>query len=148
MIVALNQIAEIKDIGMHVRKKIIQEYGSTFGRCIDASDLICEILTRQCYIVETKQVWVLYEYFENCTDLCYEEHWLVNIRYKGKPLYLDVTMDQFQWAFSKKLPELYLETKLPNFYLPRKPGKVVLDRCGWTDWYNKGNYINNFRYWN
>lgn len=56
-------------------------------------------------------------------------------------------MDQFQWAFSKKLPNIYFGGKLPNFYLRREPGKTTLDMCGWNDWIKCGYYENDFDYW-
>lgn len=144
-------LAEIKDIAIIARKIIEDKYGKTneamMGKCIEASDLITMQLQIKGYRASGKQVWCLYENFEGCSDYCFEEHWITLVESGKDKLYIDVTMNQFQWAFSKKLPRIYLNKKLPNFYLTRKPGKTTLDKCGWNDWYNYGDYINNFDYW-
>jgi hypothetical protein len=111
------------------------------------TDTLVDIYIKHGYKAEAKQVWCLYENFEGCSYLCYEEHWLVKIIHNNISIYVDVTMNQFQWAFNKKLPYMYIENRLPNFYLARKPGKITLDKCGWNDWYNYGNYINEFDYY-
>ena len=135
-------------IAIEERQRTLQIFGTVHCKCIETSDRIFDrILDETAYDVHQKQVWVLYEHFENCYEQCYEEHWLTYIVYHGRRMYIDATMDQFQWAFSRKLPEIYIEYELPKFYLIKRPGKVILDRCGWNDWYNNGNYINNFDYY-
>lgn len=145
----MREIEILKQIALKEREILMQKYGNTFGKCIEATDNIVEYLLKvePKLKPEAKQVWVLYENFEGCTDICYEEHWLAKVLVKGYPYYIDVTMDQFQWAFYKKLPEIYFDRKLPNFYLVREPGKATLSKCGWTDWYNTGDYVNNFNYY-
>lgn len=144
-------ITKIKQLAMQYKKELITKYGNDDfalqGKCIEASDELVSRLKKLGYNTGAKQVYVLYENFESCSNYCYEEHWLCLILKGGQRLYLDITMNQFQWAFSKKLPLIYLKHKLPNFYLVHKPGKTILDRCGWNDWYNTGNYINNFDYY-
>ena len=147
-----SETQKILDIATYGRNMLEHKYGNKsenmMGKCIEATDTLVKIYKQQGFNAVAKQVWCLYEYFESCSDYCFEEHWIVVIE-KGKDKkYVDITMDQFQWAFSKKLPRVYMYSKLPNFYLSRKPGKVTLDKCGWNDWYNYGNYINNFNYWN
>ena len=137
----------INNIAVTVRNNILRTYGTTQGKCIEASDRIASMLVEMGFNAHVKQVWCLYENFENCMDYCYEEHWVAYVLLDGRRLYIDVTMDQFQWAFSKKLPEVYMGYKLPKFYLFKKPGKGTLDKCGWTSWYNTGNYENNFVYY-
>ena len=144
------QLFNIKHVAQVIRNDIYTRYnGQMMGKCIEASDTIVAYLRQYRITCEAKQVWVLYEYFENCMSCCYEEHWLVEIRHSKNKYYLDVTMDQFQSQFSKKLPEIYFSEKLPNFYLTRKitPNSKVLNICGWNDWYETGNYENNFNYW-
>lgn len=141
-------IDKIRQIAYEERQKTLNKYNTTTGMCIETSDRITNrILLETKLQAHPKLIWVLYEYFENCYEYCYEEHWITYVLYKGRRIYIDATMDQFQWAFSKNLPDIYISYKLPNFYLIHKPGRTILDRCGWTDWYNKGNYINNFNYW-
>lgn len=141
------QIEQISAIAIAVRNEILRKYGTTAGKCIMASDTIEAKLKERGYDAHVKQVWCLYENFETCMDYCFEEHWVAYVLLGGHRLYIDVTMDQFQWAFSKELPQLYMQYRLPKFYLSKKPGKTTLDKCGWTSWYNTGNYENNFIYY-
>ena len=144
----VEKLMSIKQVAMHERALIEQKYnGNTMGKCIEATDTIVAQLTSMGIKAEAKQVWCLYELFESCSNYCYEEHWVVKATVGNIVRYIDVTMDQFQWAFRKKLPEIYTGNKLPNFYLTRKPGKGTLDKCGWNDWYNYGDYVNNFNYY-
>lgn len=145
------ELIKISKIAHELKENLIKKYGNTndamMGKCIEASDTLVMVLDNYGIKARAKQVWCLYEYFENCSNYCYEEHWIVEI-YKNKDKrYIDLTMNQFQWAFSKKLPSVYMSSKLPNFYLTRKPGKGTLDKCGWNDWYNYGDYENKFDYW-
>lgn len=146
------QLILIQNTALQVRNQLENKYGSSnedmMGKCIEASDLITEKLKHLGFKAESYRVWCLYEYFQSCTNYCYEEHWITKVVSGQEKLYIDVTMNQFQWAFiSKRLPRIYLDDKLPNFYLTRKPGKTTLDKCGWTSWYNTGDYINKFNYW-
>lgn len=77
-------------------------HGQTSGKCIEASDLLHDILSKKGFKVFSINVFVLYEQFENCSAYCYEEHWLNYVLINGRRVYIDTTMDQFQWAFSKK----------------------------------------------
>lgn len=144
-------IQKIKEISKNVKQYLINKYGPTndnmMGKCIEASDTLVIKLKQYGFNAEAKQVWCLYEYFESCSDYCFEEHWLVKVT-KGKDKqFIDLTLNQFQWAFTKELPQIYLSEKLPNFLLVRKPGKTIFDKCGWTDWMEYGEYINNFNYY-
>lgn len=133
------------------RTSLERHYGrgdSLMGKCIISSDNLRSVLTKAGFNIQPMQVWVLYEYFENCSDYCYEEHWINKVKIANRVYYVDCTMDQFQWAFhSFKLPRIYIGRKLPNWMLTREPSKRVLNMCGWTDWYEGGDYINNFDYW-
>ena len=136
----------VKEIAIHERYRLDKKYNNEImGKCIEATDSIISKLREHNYgiIAEAKQVWVLYENFESCSNYCYEERWLVKVKVGRETWYVDATMDQFQWAFSKKLPRIYIGKYLPKFYLVRKPGKTTLDKCGWNDWYNYGDYENN-----
>lgn len=138
----------ILTVAQQERSVLLNKYNANLiGKCIEASDRLVEIYKSIGYQAKAKQVWCLYEYFESCSNYCYEEHWLAELIKGKEKLYVDITLDQFQWAFSRKLPEIWMQNKLPKFLLTRKPGKTALDKCGWNDWYNYGNYINNFEYY-
>ena len=143
----MNRKEIINKVAYNVRTNLLNKYnGDLFGKCIEASDTIVKELKKYNIKSEAIKVYCLYENFESCSDYCYEEHWLVKFRADNKIWYLDITINQFQWAFYKQLPDIYCNTKLPNFYLKRITNEV-LDLCGWNDWYNTGSYINNFDYW-
>lgn len=145
-----NNIKEILyRIAYEERLRTLKMYGNTNGKCIETSDKITERLINELHLdAHPYKVYVLYENFESCMEYCYEEHWITYVLFHGQRIYIDTTMDQFQWAFSKQLPKIYIDDRLPIFYLNKEPGKVILDKCGWNDWYNYGNYINNFEYYN
>ena len=144
-------ISKINHIARCVRQELESKYGSgtydLMGKCIEATDKLVDLYRKAGFKAEAKQVWVLYENFESCSDYCYEEHWLTKVYSGNNKIYVDVTMTQFQWAFTVNFNKIFISDKLPNFYLSRKPGKTILDRCGWNDWYNTGNYVNNFNYY-
>lgn len=141
----------IQDCASQVRNNLQKKYGykseNMMGKCIEASDKLVYVLKRHGYSrVRAKQVWVLYQNFETCSNYCFEEHWIVEVGYGECKWYVDTTMDQFSWAFDFPIPPIWIGTKLPTFMLPRRPGKTTLQKCGWTDWYNTGNYVNDFEY--
>lgn len=151
-------MAEVKVDGIKVLIRTVIEHrislekhfgrDNLMGKCIISSDSLRKELQRRGFVVEPVQTWVLYEYFENCNDSCYEEHWLNKVKIGNKIYYIDCTMDQFQWAFqSHKLPRVYVGRTLPNWMLRNEPSKRVLNLCGWTDWWEIGDYENNFEYW-
>lgn len=146
-----NEHMKIAEVATQARKMLESKYGNKYdnlmGKCIEASDLITSQLQIIGFNAYSKQVWCLYENFESCSNYCYEEHWITVVEKGKSKIYIDTTITQFQWAFSKKLPNIWLKEKLPNFFLTRKPGKVTLDKCGWNDWYNYGDYVNEFNYY-
>ena len=146
-----NERMKIAEVATQARKMLESKYGNKYdnlmGKCIEASDLITSQLQIIGFNAYSKQVWCLYENFESCSNYCYEEHWITVVEKGKSKIYIDTTITQFQWAFSKKLPNIWLKEKLPNFFLTRKPGKVTLDKCGWNDWYNYGDYVNKFNYY-
>ena len=148
--VHMDKLSILINTVMRHRTSLEKRFGQNniMGKCIISSDHLRRALQRKGFIVEPVQVWVLYEYFENCSDYCYEEHWLNKVKFGNRVYYVDCTMDQFQWAFhSHKLPKVYMGRTLPNWMLANKPSKHTLNVCGWTDWYEVGDYVNRFNYW-
>lgn len=140
-------VAQTISLRNTLEKKYGMHKGAMMGKCIEASDVLAAKLKQQGYNANAKQVWVLYQNFESCSDYCYEEHWIVEVT-KGKDkVYIDTTLDQFQYFFDEiELPTVFIHNRLATFMLSRKPGRETLRKCGWTDWYNTGDYINNFEY--
>lgn len=137
---------------VNVRAALENKYGhetmSIMGKCIEGTDRLVSILRNKGLKAKPYQVWALYEYYENCLSQCYEEHWISMVECNGGRLYLDPTFNQFQWAMCTNiLPKVYIGVTLPNWLLSRKPGREVLWKCGWTDYYNGYSFNNNFDYW-
>ena len=63
------------------------------------------------------------------------------------PIFVDTTIQQFGWAFEKKLPEIYIGYTLPNFFLPQEPDEKILDDCGWNGFYDGYEISKNFDYY-
>lgn len=146
----LDYVRHIQGCALFVKNNLQAKYGynkeNMMGKCIEASDTLAALLKHHGYDAKAKQVWVLYQNFESCSNYCFEEHWIVEVKVNSYKWYVDITLEQFQWAFDLMLPSVWIKDKLATFMLPRKPGKVTLDKCGWNDWYNYGDYENNFNY--
>jgi hypothetical protein len=115
-----------------LRKELNNKFGaspdSVMGKCIIASDELSKRINRLGLKSKAYRVWVLYEDFEGCTDYCFEEHWMVCIDIGGgRRIYVDPTFNQFQWAFSRKLPQVYIGAVLPNWCLTKRPGERTLE---------------------
>ena len=146
----VTDLGKIRQIATINRMKLEEKYGkhrdAMMGKCIEASDTLVTMLNMAGFSAKAKQVWVLYQNFESCSIYCYEEHLIVEVIKGNEKVYIDTTLDQFQWAFDIALPRKWISDKLASFMLPRKPGRVTLKKCGWTDWYNTGDYYNEFEY--
>lgn len=143
-------INKIKKVLIETRQYIDNKYnGIMDGHCIEASDIIVKKLKKMNYYVTSHQGYCLYEYYENCTDQPYGDHVYTLVRDKesNQTLYLDVTLDQFQSQFNKKIPPIVMLDYIPNFILKRRPSKEILQKCGWLDYWDGYRYYNNFDYY-
>lgn len=139
---------ELVRVRLALENKYGRESENMMGKCIEGSDKLVELLKRKRINARAYQVWALYENYESCLSCCYEEHWIVLVEHNGSRLYLDPTFNQFQWAiYERTLPKVYIGATLPNWLLSRRPGREVLKRCGWTDYYNGRQSDNDFDYW-
>lgn len=139
--------AELIKIRGNLERKYGQLPENMAGKCIEGADSLAAELCRKGIKARAYQVWALYEYYSTCTVYCYEEHWIVMVETGSGRLYLDPTFNQFQPMMSRALPKIYIGAVLPNWLLPREPGRAVLNRCGWNDFYNGRNWDNSFDYW-
>ena len=139
-----------------VRIQLMEKYPESLdvdhvlaGKCIEASDELARRLSDKGYDSEPIRVFCLYEDWDNCPEICYEEHWLVRVNNHnhGDNIYIDPTMNQFQWAFYEKIPEIFIGTEKPSFYLDEEPDEDFLEKVGWTDYYENGDNEPNFEYW-
>jgi hypothetical protein len=139
----------IYQVAVRVREYLEKNYGEhLYGKCIEASDLIIAGLKKKGIKATTHQGYCLYELYENCTDVPYADHVYTLYRKGNQLLYIDITLDQFQSQFTRNIPKIVILDYIPNFILKRKPGRdTILHECGWTDYYEGYNYINNFNYY-
>ena len=143
-----DSLLAIKKTSRQLYSELMTKFNNDLsGKCIIASDELARRLTKLGIKAETHQCWCLYECFEGCSNYCFEEHWVVRAKAGSQTVYIDLTISQFQWAFTRDIGKLYIGAKLPKFLLHRKPGRDTLKKCGWTDWYNTGSYVNNFEYY-
>ena len=92
------------------------------GRCIEASDMLTERLTKLGYTCKSRQCFVMYANWCSCSDRCYDEHWYTEVITSEGLICADATMAQFRWAFNDVLPEVYVGEK-PPYYLDEEPDK-------------------------
>lgn len=135
-----------------LRAALVKKYPQgLMGKCIEATDLLVNKLNQMGFKAKAIQVWALYENFGYVTgSQPYEEHWICRVdssKSGNKWVYIDVTMDQFQWAMYEKLPPVYIGEVCPNWLLRREPKRDTLNKCGWNDYWETGFYDSNFDYW-
>lgn len=144
----LKTAKEVRNELLEAEREQGGEDNNLMGKCIQASDRIADILQQEGYVCESIQCWCLYEDWESCPEVCYEEHWVNKIT-KGKDtLYVDATCSQFQWAFFEQLPDIYMGKQLPNFFLEKEPDLAFMKVIGWAHYYEYGEGSPNFDFGN
>lgn len=94
------------------------EYGLDLcGTCIEASDMIVDMLYDIGIKAETVEGWCVYEDDSSCSDRCYDEHTWVEC----EGYYIDVTADQFNSCMFNKLQEIYVTKEKPMCMVYDKP---------------------------
>lgn len=117
----------IEQTAQTVRETLLCLYGENLtGHCIEASELICELLLvkgiRHATMIEG---WCLYENDENCTDRCYDEHTWVEV----DDIYVDVTADQFNPCMFHKLSSVIVGSR-PDCMVYERPSYEWLEEKG------------------
>lgn len=137
---------------VQLRTVMVKRYPQgLIGKCIEATDTLVWKLNQLGFVAKAMQVWALYKRFDKCTgSQPYEEHWICRVDNGvagNRWVYIDITMDQFQWAMDKELPPVYVGGVCPNWMLRREPKSGVLNKCGWTEYWETGYCDNRFNYW-
>lgn len=103
----------VEPILTEVRKEMIDKYGEDFlyGKCIEASDRIVELLSQKGIEASTIEGWVHYDFDEGCSDRPYDEHTWVET---SSHLICDVTATQFNAFMEEDYPEIICQYKLPH----------------------------------
>lgn len=100
------------------------EYGLDLcGTCIEASDMIVDMLYDIGIKAETVEGWCVYEDDSACSDRCYDEHTWVEC----EGYYIDVTADQFNSCMFNKLQEIYVTKQKPMCMLYDEPNYTWLE---------------------
>lgn len=110
-----------------VRRKLSLQYnGDVTGQCVEASDIIVELLRRYGYLdVKCVCGYCVYDDWSHCSDAPYDPHtwvelWLPN---EELPYYLDVTADQFNYGMDPdhKFSSIIFRKGLPHGMRYTKP---------------------------
>lgn len=110
----------VEPILTRVRKEMIDKYGEDFlyGKCIEASDRIVELLKLKGIEASTIEGWVHYDFDEGCSDRPYDEHTWVET---SSHLICDVTATQFNAFMEEDYPEIICQYKLPYGFQYSEP---------------------------
>lgn len=79
-----------------------------YGKCIEASDKIVELLNKEGIDAKTIEGWCLYDFDDGCSDRPYDEHTWVELK---DGTYIDVTATQFQSFIDEDIPEIIIGDK-------------------------------------
>lgn len=109
-----------REIASQVRKEIIDKYGEDFlyGKCIEASDRIVDLLSKEGINSKTIEGWVHYDCDEGCTDRDYDEHTWVETE---DGYVIDVTATQFNAFMEEDYPDVIISKELPYRYSYDEP---------------------------
>lgn len=116
----VNNEQSYKEIASQVRKEIVDKYGEDFlyGKCIEASEKIVELLSKEGINSKTIEGWVHYDCDEGCTDRDYDEHTWVETE---DGYIIDVTATQFNSFMEEDYPDIIISKELPHGYSYDEP---------------------------
>ena len=121
-----------REIASQVRKEIVDKYSEDFlyGKCIEASEKIVELLAKEGVKSTTVEGWVHYDCDEGCTDRDYDEHTWVETE---DGYIIDVTATQFNHFMDEDYPAVIVQNELPWGYSYDEPDSY-LDDYSDEDW--------------
>lgn len=117
------------EVANDIRSHIIHKYGEDFlhGKCIEASDMIVDILTQKGVNAKTIEGWVTYDNPEGCTDRDYDEHTWVEVKSLEDKFIVDVTATQFNHFMDEDYPNIIIAGELPHGFSYEEPENSLLD---------------------
>lgn len=109
----------INKICKQVRDEIVSKYGedNLYGKCIEASERIVELLKQNNIYATTIEGWCIYDDDSGCSDRPYDEHTWVEL---ADSTYIDVTATQFQSFIYEDIPDIIIGSK-PNYMVYEEP---------------------------
>ena len=107
---SLNEVTDKSktyNICKQVRDELVNKYGEDFlyGKCIEASDKIVELLNKEGIDAKTVEGWCVYDDDSGCSDRPYDEHTWVELE---DGTYIDVTATQFQSFIEDDIPDIII----------------------------------------
>lgn len=109
----------VQKIATQVRDEIVDKYGADnlYGKCIEASDKIKELLDKEGIDSHTVEGWCIYSEDASCSDRPYDEHTWVEL---NDGTYIDVTATQFQSFVDEEIPDIIIGD-MPNYMTYEEP---------------------------
>lgn len=109
----------INKICKQVRDEIVSKYGedNLYGKCIEASERIVELLKQNDVYATTIEGWCIYDDDSGCSDRPYDEHTWVEL---ADSTYIDVTATQFQSFIYEDIPDIIIGSK-PDYMVYEEP---------------------------
>jgi hypothetical protein len=108
------------------RNYITAKYGDgtdLCGKCIEASDYLCELLNSNGIEATTVEGYIIYDDDSNCSDRAWDEHTWVEL---SDGTVVDVTIEQFNPMMYQDYPAILIE-KDPYNYVYDRPDFNWLD---------------------
>lgn len=114
----------IYNICKQVRNELVNKYGKDYlyGKCIEASDKIVELLDKQGIKAKVVEGWCNYDDPTCCSDRPYDEHTWVEL---ADGTYVDVTATQFQCFMDEEIPEIIIGAK--PYYMSYEEPEIELE---------------------
>ena len=117
------------EVANDVRSHMVHTYGEDFlhGKCIEASDMIVDLLKQKDVDAKAVEGWVTYDNPEGCTDRDYDEHTWVEVKSLEDTFILDVTATQFNHFMDEDYPPIIIAGELPYGFSYEEPKNSLLD---------------------
>lgn len=125
-------IMEMKNIASDVRKVLDEKYGDYLaGKCVEATEMISELLQKQGYFVRLVEGWAIYDFFETCSSRPYDPHTWLEVSLDNEVYLVDVTLDQFQPFIEEEIEKVIVTNKHIRFLQTTEPDEQQLEEIGW-----------------
>lgn len=109
-------------VANYVRMAMVHQHSTQYGlelygTCIEACDMIVDMLHDIGISAKAIEGWCIYEDDASCSDRCYDEHTWVEC----EGYYIDVTADQFNSCMFCDLKEIYVTKDKPKCMVYTEP---------------------------
>lgn len=108
-------------VRLHIEHTNKDNNDKLYGTCMDASDMIVDMLSDIGIKAEFIEGWCSYDISSNCSDRSYDEHCWVEVKDGDKLWYIDVTATQFNAFVCKEFEPIIVTTQKPKSMLYDEP---------------------------